>query len=106
MTMRDMSRFGTKHTCYGCGTKFYDLNKPEAICPKCGANQKDAPEVEPMPIEAPAIRPRPVVEEPPDEDDSFDDDAVDPGDDGLEFEDDDFEFEDDEPEAEEEEEGV
>jgi uncharacterized protein (TIGR02300 family) len=33
---------GTKHECYNCGTRFYDLGKPEALCPKCGANQKDA----------------------------------------------------------------
>ena len=34
-------KLGTKHECYSCGTKFYDLGKNEAICPKCGANQKD-----------------------------------------------------------------
>jgi len=34
-------KLGTKHECYSCGTKFYDLGKSEAICPKCGANQKD-----------------------------------------------------------------
>ncbi len=33
--------FGMKHTCYQCGAKFYDLKKPEPICPKCGANQKN-----------------------------------------------------------------
>ena len=33
---------GSKHECYNCGTRFYDLGKPESICPKCGANQKDA----------------------------------------------------------------
>lgn len=35
-------KLGTKYDCYSCGTKFYDLGKPEPICPKCGANQKDA----------------------------------------------------------------
>jgi uncharacterized protein (TIGR02300 family) len=35
-------KLGTKHDCYNCGTKFYDLGKSEAVCPKCGANQKDA----------------------------------------------------------------
>jgi uncharacterized protein (TIGR02300 family) len=35
-------KLGTKYDCYNCGTKFYDLGKPEAVCPKCGANQKDA----------------------------------------------------------------
>ena len=33
---------GSKHECYNCGTRFYDLGKSELICPKCGANQKDA----------------------------------------------------------------
>lgn len=35
-------KLGTKFECYNCGTKFYDLGKSEAHCPKCGANQKDA----------------------------------------------------------------
>ena len=35
-------KLGNKFDCYSCGTKFYDLGKAEPICPKCGANQKDA----------------------------------------------------------------
>ena len=35
--------FGAKFTCFSCQAKFYDLGRPEAICPKCKANQKDAP---------------------------------------------------------------
>ena len=35
-------KLGSKYDCYNCGTKFYDLGKPEPVCPKCGANQKDA----------------------------------------------------------------
>jgi hypothetical protein len=38
-----MANLGKKWTCFGCGAKFYDLSQPEALCPKCGANQKDAP---------------------------------------------------------------
>ena len=34
---------GTKHTCFKCGTKFYDLKKPEPLCPKCGADQRQSP---------------------------------------------------------------
>ncbi len=34
---------GKKYECYGCGVKFYDLCKPEPICPRCGSNQKNAP---------------------------------------------------------------
>lgn len=31
-----MPDLGTKYECSNCGTKFYDLGKPEPICPKCG----------------------------------------------------------------------
>jgi hypothetical protein len=38
-----MANLGKKFTCFKCETKFYDFNKPEALCPKCGTNQKNAP---------------------------------------------------------------
>lgn len=28
--------WGTKRTCHACGTRFYDLSKSPATCPKCG----------------------------------------------------------------------
>ncbi|MFQ5526652.1 MAG: FYDLN acid domain-containing protein [Thermoanaerobaculia bacterium] len=31
---------GTKHECPSCGTKYYDLGKSEAPCPKCGSSQE------------------------------------------------------------------
>ena len=34
---------GAKHVCYKCGTKFYQMKKPEAVCPKCGADQRKSP---------------------------------------------------------------
>ncbi len=34
---------GTKHVCFKCGTKFYDLKKPAPVCPKCGADQREQP---------------------------------------------------------------
>ena len=37
---------GLKRVCVSCGTKFYDLTKNPAVCPKCG-------------IEQPAEQPRP-----------------------------------------------
>jgi hypothetical protein len=49
-----MPDLGKKYECFSCGTKFYNLGKPEAICPKCGANQKDA-----RTDEAPPPPPRP-----------------------------------------------
>lgn len=40
MALKDM---GTKYTCFKCGAKFYDLKKPEPVCPKCGADQRESP---------------------------------------------------------------
>ncbi|MEA2102730.1 MAG: TIGR02300 family protein [Thermodesulfobacteriota bacterium] len=34
-----MADLGKKYRCYKCGCKFYDLNKPSAVCPKCGEDQ-------------------------------------------------------------------
>jgi uncharacterized protein (TIGR02300 family) len=39
---------GTKYVCFKCGTKFYDLKKPVPACPKCGADQRDAPVAKPV----------------------------------------------------------
>lgn len=41
--MLDKSKLGTRYTCFQCGTKFYDLNRPVAQCPECGADQAEAP---------------------------------------------------------------
>lgn len=30
---------GMKRTCVACGTRFYDLTKSPAVCPKCGTDQ-------------------------------------------------------------------
>ncbi len=38
---------GTKHTCASCGTKFYDLGRPDPSCPRCGWTPGDAGEVAP-----------------------------------------------------------
>jgi uncharacterized protein (TIGR02300 family) len=59
-----MPELGRKYTCYSCHTKFYDLGKPTPLCPKCGADQRDAEEA---PVYTPS-RSRRVVEEPVEED--------------------------------------
>jgi uncharacterized protein (TIGR02300 family) len=42
-----MPELGTKFECAECGTKFYDLGNPAAVCPKCGtAPGRDGAEVE------------------------------------------------------------
>nr|WP_320132802.1 FYDLN acid domain-containing protein [uncultured Holophaga sp.] len=38
-----MANLGKKWICFSCSAKFYDFGKSEALCPKCGTNQKDAP---------------------------------------------------------------
>jgi uncharacterized protein (TIGR02300 family) len=38
---------GTKRVCVACNTRFYDLAKVPAVCPKCGTEQ---------PIEQPRVR--------------------------------------------------
>ena len=58
-----MPDLGRKYTCYSCHTKFYDLGKPVPVCPKCGADQRDAEET---PVYTPT-RSRRVVEEPVEE---------------------------------------
>ncbi|MCW8086180.1 TIGR02300 family protein [Sabulicella glaciei] len=47
---------GLKRVCVSCSTKFYDLTKQPAICPKCGAEQ---------PAEQPRLR-RPAAPLPED----------------------------------------
>lgn len=37
------SRLGVKYACFECGAKFYDLNRPEPLCPKCGVDQRNRP---------------------------------------------------------------
>ena len=43
----DRSQLGRRYTCFSCGCKFYDLNRPEAICPRCGKDQIDDPSPDP-----------------------------------------------------------
>jgi hypothetical protein len=62
---KEMPELGKKYTCYSCHTKFYDLGKPVPLCPKCGADQRDADEA-PAYV-APRGRAARVVEEPVEE---------------------------------------
>jgi hypothetical protein len=64
-----MPDLGRKYTCYSCHTKFYDLGKPVPLCPKCGADQRDAEDtpVVTTPRRGRVAPPPPVVEEPVDD---------------------------------------
>src|SRR2546422_1901166 len=57
-----MPDLGRKYTCYSCPTKFYALGNPVPLCPKCGADQRDAEEAPAVP--AHRGRSRVIVEEP------------------------------------------
>lgn len=65
------TKLGTKWNCFKCAARFYDLNKPEPLCPKCGADQRQRPKVAPPPSPAPAAKkqPRPMAPLLEDEDD-------------------------------------
>jgi len=56
-----MPDLGRKYTCYSCHTKFYDLGKPVPLCPKCGADQRDAEEAPAVPAHRGRSK---VIEEP------------------------------------------
>jgi uncharacterized protein (TIGR02300 family) len=54
---------GTKHVCWKCATKFYDLKKADPSCPKCGSDPRAAPA-----RASPAAERRRAVKEEPAED--------------------------------------
>ena len=76
--------WGAKHTCMGCGVKFYDLHRRPIACPKCG----DVVEVEivrpirrrppapPKPEPSPTVNTDPVIEAAADETDDASDEVI------------------------------
>jgi hypothetical protein len=40
----DKAALGQRFTCFDCETKFYDLNKPDPVCPSCGVDQRSKPD--------------------------------------------------------------
>ena len=52
------NRLGRKWSCFKCGAKFYDLNHPEPLCPKCGTDQRTRPKDQPNLPPPPPPRPR------------------------------------------------
>lgn len=46
MPVKDL---GAKYVCFKCSTKFYDMKKPDPVCPKCGADQRASPALKPAP---------------------------------------------------------
>jgi uncharacterized protein (TIGR02300 family) len=50
---------GTKHACWKCGTRFYDLKKAAPICPKCGADARESPALKAPPEKRVRAAPKP-----------------------------------------------
>ncbi|QSQ13576.1 FYDLN acid domain-containing protein [Myxococcus landrumensis] len=84
MSAKDL---GSKFVCFKCQTKFYDMKKPDPLCPKCGADQRESPALKPQPegrrgrLAAPKViepiepeEPAPSNDEEEEDLDSFDDD--------------------------------
>lgn len=34
------NKLGNRYQCSECDTKYYDLNRPNAVCPKCGGKPR------------------------------------------------------------------
>ncbi|HLT28554.1 MAG TPA: FYDLN acid domain-containing protein [Myxococcaceae bacterium] len=74
---------GNKFVCFKCETKFYDLKKPDPICPKCGADQRESPALRPgaesKRSRAAAVKavPAPVLDRDEEETEEDDDDLLD-----------------------------
>jgi hypothetical protein len=90
LTMGDL---GTKHECSACGAKFYDLGKPDPVCPKCGADMEGrTPEEIERKLAEEAAEEAELEEDELDEDEDEDVDEDDDVDDDLDdLADDDFE---------------
>jgi uncharacterized protein (TIGR02300 family) len=54
---------GVKYACFRCGSHFYDLHRPDPVCPKCGANQRLAPKPQPLSAMARKARDKEEAEE-------------------------------------------
>ena len=48
---------GYKWVCFSCAAKFYDLGKPDPVCPRCGADQRTRPASDAPPSPPPQRRP-------------------------------------------------
>jgi uncharacterized protein (TIGR02300 family) len=57
--------WGTKRICQGCGARFYDLNRSQIVCPKCGTENSPEPPAKLRRAPArPVVPPRPAAVEP------------------------------------------
>jgi hypothetical protein len=76
-----MVELGKKHECPDCNVRFYDLGRPQAVCPRCGRDLKDddREDGDPIPV-ARVVAPVPIAavvseDKPDDEVEVFEPDA-------------------------------
>lgn len=79
---------GSKRVCVSCGTRFYDLTKDPAVCPKCGAEQPaEVPRLKRSGDSIPVAPIKPSLAENSEVDDDIDIDTDDDDDDDSVLED-------------------
>jgi uncharacterized protein (TIGR02300 family) len=61
--MIDKAKLGVRYNCFQCQTKFYDLNRPEPLCPECQADQREAPQMDMRSLLGKGRRSRKIVAE-------------------------------------------
>jgi len=92
------THLGTRYACWQCGTKFYDLNKPNPACPKCGADPREAPKAAAPAVSEPKpprkVRPAALADEETEtlEDEEDFEEGDDLEDEGVGFEDEEEDF--------------
>jgi len=69
------TELGEKRTCPECGSKFYDLGKRPAVCPKCRASFDPASDVAKPKRTREKAKPAPVVADEEEEEEVEDDEA-------------------------------
>jgi hypothetical protein len=93
--MVDKSKLGRRYACFQCDLKFYDLNRPEPFCPKCGADQREDPNPDPREAILAKFRGKGAPKPARAEDDPIDEEE---GEDDVEVDEDDIDDEDEERE--------
>jgi len=51
---------GKKYVCFKCSARFYDLRRPEPLCPKCGTDQRECPTPKISEARRPKTTPKPI----------------------------------------------
>ncbi|HWV39406.1 MAG TPA: FYDLN acid domain-containing protein [Vulgatibacter sp.] len=78
---------GSRHVCWKCGSKFYDLNKPNPSCPKCGADPREDPALKTPPPKAVKAAAAPKRASSSSDEYELDDEHVDDADEGDDVDD-------------------